>query len=143
MTPATEDRMVSRRTPISFETVKTIGLRLPGVELGTAYGTPALKANGRLLACPATNKSAEPRSLCVTLGIPERDELVQADPSVYYLTPHYVPWPCIVVRLSQIHADGLKDLLQMSLRYNLSRPSGKARTTKRRRTRRTAASLRR
>lgn len=118
--------MVSRRTSIiTFETVREIGLALPGVDLGTAFGHPALKANGRVLATVASNKSAEPDSIYVSLGIPERDELVAADPDVFYLTPHYVPWPCVVARLTQIHKDMLKDLLAMSLQYCLSKPAAK------------------
>lgn len=127
--------MISRTAPVSFETVKTLGLALPGVELGTAFGHPALKANGRVLACMATNKSAEPNSLFVSLGLAERDELVDADPSVYYLTPHYVPWPCVVVRLSRIPKDALRDLLVMSVQYSMSKAS---RAPRKRRTRRSA-----
>jgi hypothetical protein len=125
--------VVSRRAPITFETVKRIGLTLAGVELGTSFGNPALKANGRLLACIASNKSAEPDSLCLSLSIRERDELVLSDPGVYYLTPHYVPGPYLVARLTTIHEDALKDLLSMSLRYCLSRPAGKTRTRPRKR----------
>ena len=133
--------VASRNAPIDFETIVALALRMAGVELGTAFGNRALKANGRLLACMATNKSAEPHSLCVRLSIPERDELVQSDPSVYYLTPHYTAWPCIVVRLARVHVDALNDLLRMSLRYNLSRPKARIKsrteTTKTRSPRRT------
>ena len=101
---------------------------MPGVEAGTAYGSPALKANGRLLATMASNKSAEPDSLCVSLSIPDRDELVLADPDVYYLTPHYEPGPYLVVRLAKIDPEALKDLLLMCLRFcNSRKHSTKAR----------------
>ena len=39
------------RSTINFDTVRNIGLRLPGVEESTAYGQPALKIHGKLLAC--------------------------------------------------------------------------------------------
>jgi hypothetical protein len=38
-------------TKVSFDTVRKIGLALPEVEEGTAYGSPALKVRGSLLAC--------------------------------------------------------------------------------------------
>ena len=34
------------RETIDFDTVRRIGLELPGVEDGTAYGFPALKVGG-------------------------------------------------------------------------------------------------
>jgi hypothetical protein len=40
--------------------VRKIGLALPSVEEGTAYGAPALKVRGKLMACVPTHRSAEP-----------------------------------------------------------------------------------
>ena len=34
---------------------------------------------------------------------------------MYYLTDHYVNYPVVLVRLSRIHLDALKDLLGMAL----------------------------
>jgi len=36
------------RSTISFDTVRKIGLALPGVEESRAYGSPALKVQGKL-----------------------------------------------------------------------------------------------
>ena len=38
------------KNTIDFDIVRKIGLALPGVEEGTAYGFPALKVRGKLLA---------------------------------------------------------------------------------------------
>jgi hypothetical protein len=48
-----------RKSTIDFDTVRKIALELPGVEDGTAYGVPALKVRGKLLACVPANRSAE------------------------------------------------------------------------------------
>ena len=40
-----------------------------------------------------------------------------ADPDVYYLKDHYVNYPCVLVRLSRIHPDALRDLLGMAWRF--------------------------
>lgn len=53
------------RETAAFDTVRKIGLALPGVEDGTAYGSPALKIRGKLLACVPIHRSAEPGSLAV------------------------------------------------------------------------------
>ena len=38
------------KSTISFDTVRKIGLALPGVEASTAFGLPALKVGENLLA---------------------------------------------------------------------------------------------
>jgi hypothetical protein len=101
----------------TFATVRRIGLALPGVEEGTAYGTPALKLNGQLLACMATNKAAEPDTLVVRVDFAQRDELIGAAPDLYYLKDHYVDYACVLVRLKRIRPDALRDLLLMSWQF--------------------------
>ena len=90
---------------------------MPGVEEGTAYGAPALKLNGQLLACMATNKAAEPDSLVVRVDFAQRDELIAAEPDVYYLKDHYVDYACVLVRLKRMHPDALRDLLRMAWQF--------------------------
>ena len=52
---------------LTFETVRALGLQLPGVEEGTTYGTPSLKVGGQFFACIPTHRSAEPDSLAVRI----------------------------------------------------------------------------
>ena len=80
------------------------------------WGTDALKVHGRLLACRAIHKSAEPNSIVVKLPIEQREELIAAEPDVYYVTEHYERYPSVLVRLSQINRDALRDLLGMALK---------------------------
>ena len=85
---------------LDFAAVQRIGLRLPGVEVGTAYGFPALKVKGKLLACVPANRSAEPNSLALRISMDDRAELLAAAPDVYYVTDHYVDYDTVLVRLS-------------------------------------------
>jgi hypothetical protein len=105
------------RKKISFETVRQLGLALPGVEEGRTYGTPALKVHGKMFACLANHRSAEPGTLAVRLDFGQRDELIAADPDTYYLTDHYVNYPVMLVRMSRVHPDALRDLLLMAWRF--------------------------
>ena len=102
---------------VSFDTVRQLGLALPGAEEGTTYGVRSLKVRGKMFACPAIHPSAEPDTLAVRIDFPERDELMAADPETYYLTDHYVNHPVMLVRLSRVHPDALRDLLGMAWRY--------------------------
>ena len=133
--PRTVKPSSTDRNAAAFEPIRKIGLTLPDVELGTAYGAPALKVRGQMFACMTTHKSSEPGSLAILMSFDDRDLLIASDPDVYYLTPHYEPHPCVVVRLSRVHKDALKDLLVMGLRF-VSAKQRKPRTPKPR-TRRT------
>jgi hypothetical protein len=100
-----------------FDTVRKIGLALPGVEESTAYGSPALKVHGTILAGMAINRSAEPGSLMVRVDFDDRAELLAADPDVYYVTDHYAPYNAVLVRLSRVRPDVLRDLLGMAYKF--------------------------
>ena len=102
---------------ITFDTVKKIGLALPGVEESTAYGSPALKVRGKLLACIPTHRSAEPGSLAVCVDPNDRAELLTEAPDIYYVTDHYIPHEFVLVRLSKMNLDTLRDLLGVAYKF--------------------------
>lgn len=117
---------------IDFQTVRKIGLTLPGVEESTAYGSPALKVRGKLMACIPAHRSVEPASLVVCVDFADRAELLAEAPDVYYVTDHYIGYPSVLVRLSRVTPDVLRDVLGMAHKFvtaNLARrsPSGKRR----------------
>lgn len=116
---------------IGFDMVRQMGLALPDVEEGTAYGSPALKVRGKMFACLAIHRSAEPDSLAIRIDFDRREELMAADPRTYYLTDHYVNYPCMLVRLTRVHPDALRDLLRMAWRFMSTR--GKRRVAQRKR----------
>ena len=120
-----------RQSKITFDTVWEMALALPEVEHGTVYGSDAVKVGGKMFACRAINRSAEPDSLVVCIGFNERDELIAADPETYYLTNHYVNYPIVLVRLNRMHRDALRDLLRLARRFVSS--SGKRRVARTRR----------
>ena len=106
-----------RRKPITFETVLTLGRELPGVEATTSWGAPSLKVRGKMFACQAIHKSAEPGTLVVRMDFDKRDELIAADPDTYYLKDHYVDYACVLVRLAHVDREALRDLLLMGWRF--------------------------
>ncbi len=105
------------RSTINFDTVRDIGLALPGVEESTAYGSPALKVRGKLMACVPTHRSAEPGSLVVRVDFDDRAELLAAAPDVYYVTDHYLNYTSVLVRLSRVTPVVLRDLLGMAHKF--------------------------
>lgn len=116
-------RRPARQTPADpFETVRTIGLALPDVEAATKYdGSPVLKAGGSFMAGLATHRSAEPDTLVVRAGFEEREWLLEEAPETYYLTDHYRSHAVVLVRLSRIDRDALRDLLSGSWRLTVAK----------------------
>ncbi len=102
---------------IDFDTVRKIGLVLPYVEESIVYGSPALKVRGKLLACVPAHRSAEPGSLVVRVGFDDRAELLAAAPDVYYVTDHYLNYSAVLVRLSRITPNVLRDLIGMAYKF--------------------------
>jgi hypothetical protein len=100
-----------------FKPVELIGRTLPDVEVTTAWGQPALKVHGRMFVCVASHKSSEPDTLVVMMDFPDRDALIEEDPATYYLKEHYVGHPCVLVRLSRVNSDALRDLVTGAYRY--------------------------
>jgi len=106
-----------------FDLVRTLAQTLQGVEESTSYGSPSLKVHGRMFACMAIHRSVEPNTLVVRLDVDQRDGLLADDPDTYYLTEHYVNHPCVLVRLSRIHPDALRDLLLTGWRFESAKKS--------------------
>jgi hypothetical protein len=101
----------------SFKIIESIGRTLPDVEVTTSWGQPTLKVRGKMFVCLASHKSAEPDTLVVMMDFADRDALVEDDPNTYYLKDHYLNYPCVLVRLSRIRADALRDLIAGAHRF--------------------------
>ena len=101
----------------SFKTVESIGHTLSDVEVTTTWGQPTLKVRGKMFVCIASHKSAEPNTLVVMMDFADRDALVEDDPDTYYLKEHYLNYPCVLVRLSRVRADALRDLVTGAHRF--------------------------
>lgn len=102
---------------ITFDLVRDIGLAMPGVEESTSYGTPALKVKGKLFA----RLKEDGESLVVRTTDAERAELMAAEPDIYYITDHYLNYPWVLIHLSRVHRDALRDLLHRAHQIALPR----------------------
>ena len=127
-------RRPNEQTPADpFEMVRTVGLALPEVEATTRYdGSPVLKAGGTFMAGLASHRSAEPGTLVVRVSLEERDYLIEDAPETYYVTDYYRSYPLVLVRLSRIDRDALRDVLSVSRRLAMAKARKRGRTQRRR-----------
>jgi len=114
---------VGRAHP-SMDTVIELGLKLPEVTEALHYRVPALKLNGRMLACTPVNKSAQADSAVIAMGFEQRAALLEKHPSLYYLTDHYAPHPAILLRLSRSSRADIERTLRMAWEFVSSKGAG-------------------
>jgi|SRR5215469_13637561 len=118
---------------VNFETVREIALALPGVVGSMGRHGIAFRVRGKILTCKAVHSSAEDGSLMIRVDSERRAKLLAAEPEVYYLTPHYEPYPSVLVRLSRISRNALAERLAEAWSFVTSdAPKSRARTPKKR-----------
>jgi hypothetical protein len=118
------------RKSVDLSVVRELAQALPDVEQSTSWGALSFKVGGRMFACQAIHSSAEPNSLMVRIDKGLRDELLSADPDVYYITPHYEPYPAVVVRLSRVTRAALAKVLGTACLFTSSAGPARARSGK-------------
>jgi len=96
----------------TFEDVRALATDLPGAEESTSYGTPALKVRKKLFA----RLREEGDVLVVKVDRDERAALIESEPDVYYVTPHYENYGYVLVRLEAVERDHLREILTDSWR---------------------------
>ena len=115
MKPSTRQR--STRKALDFEAVRQIAMSLPGVEERVTNWGWSFRVRGKMLACQAVHRSAERDSLVVKIGLEDRARLLTAEPDKFYLTPHYVPYPSLLVRVPKMSRSGMRSILQLARRF--------------------------
>ncbi|HEY1275709.1 MAG TPA: MmcQ/YjbR family DNA-binding protein [Thermoleophilaceae bacterium] len=97
----------------TWDDVIEIGLRFPGVEVSTSYGTPALKVRGKFMCRMRTGPDA--LVLRVT-DLGEREALLQGQPEAFFTTPHYDGYPAVLIRLDAVDPEELAELVEEAWR---------------------------
>ena len=101
-----------------FMAALKLAQRFPGVELGTSYGTPAMKVKGKFMA---RLRSEAEGWLAIRCDFLARDMLLEAAPHVFHLTDHYRDYPMILVDLAEIQKAALLDILEQAWRMTASK----------------------
>jgi len=128
--PAKAPKAAGKRG-VDYETVRELALALPDVLDSSTLRGMQFKVRGKLLACKAINRSAEPDSLMVRVGAAELDRLIAALPDACYVTPHYRVYESILVRLPRIDRKSLQDVLAVAWRFVTAAPASKKKAAKR------------
>jgi hypothetical protein len=115
--------------PVTFETVCKIALSLENAEEGTSCGTAAFKVRGALFL----RLKEDGDSLGVRSDFEQRDALIAEDPATYHITDHYLKCEGVLVRLSRVRPEAMRDLIRMAWRLAVAAATTKRRASRRRR----------
>jgi hypothetical protein len=81
---------------MTWDELVEAALALPGVELSTSYGTPALKVRGKFL----TRLRTEDGSIVLRMDFDTRELMLAEEPELFHITPHYAGYPAVLLRLA-------------------------------------------
>ena len=109
---------------MTFDDVVGLVEALPGISAGTSYGTPALRVGKRFFC--RLREDGETLVLKAVEDIEQRF-LMETQPEVFYKTPHYAGYDAILIRLSRVDEDDLRELLEQSWRRLATKTLLKAR----------------
>ena len=79
---------------MTWDEAVAFALTLPGAELATSYGKPAVKVRGKGIM----GVGREAGSFGVSATLDEVEVLKETDPDCFWQSPHYEGWPAILVR---------------------------------------------
>lgn len=93
---------------MNWAAVEAAGLALPLVEAGSSYGRPALKLKGKVIACAGRTDD----HFVLMLDVERVTLLLELEPELFFQTPHYAGWPCVLVRYAALPEAELPALLR-------------------------------
>jgi hypothetical protein len=98
---------------LGFDDVTRLATQLPGVTVGTSYGTPALRVGKHFMA-----RLWEDGEVLVLKPVEDIEQrfLMETRPAVFFKTPHYEGSNAILIHLSAVDEEALRDLLQQCWR---------------------------
>lgn len=97
---------------ITFDQIKKLASDLPGTQISTSYGTPAIKV-GRKLMLRMNEK--EDAIVILLNSVAEQQELIAQDPMAFFITDHYAGYPAVLVRPT-VEETTFRKLLELAWR---------------------------
>jgi hypothetical protein len=101
-----------------WEEAVAFALTLAGAELGTSYGKPAVKVNGKAFMYIGR----EAGSFGVSVPLPEKELLMETDPDTFWETAHYRNWPAVLIRHCSAERERIEAVITRAWWDRLKKP---------------------
>src|SRR5258707_15753756 len=114
---------------MTFDEAVAYALTLPGTELSTSYGKPAVKAasNGRAFLFPSHEADT---SFGVAIDLDTIEILKETDPDTFWQTPHYEGWEGVLIRYDSKDGERVRDVIARSRDWVEAKPPVRPRKRK-------------
>ncbi|MEA2999216.1 MAG: hypothetical protein QOK17_1049 [Sphingomonadales bacterium] len=112
----------------NWDEAVAFALSLPGAELSTSYGKPAVKVNDRAFLYPSHEHST---SFGVAIDLDTVELLKETDPDTFWQTPHYEGWPGVLIRYDSKDPERVREIVRRSHAWTAAKPKPKPRLRKR------------
>jgi hypothetical protein len=103
---------------MTWEKICAMLEELPGAAQDPPGGREVVRVFGKVVAYPAANERSRPDGypeneefVIIKTDYSERAALLQQDSQTFFVTPHYQDYPGVIVRLSTVKPDQLRELL--------------------------------
>ena len=80
---------------LTFDRICKLAEPYPGIEVGTSYGTPALRAGGKLILRMHDREDA---IVLLLESVAQQQALMAEDPMGFFITDHYEGYAAVLVR---------------------------------------------
>jgi hypothetical protein len=111
----------------SWEDAVAFALSLPGTELSTSYGKPAVKVNGRAFLYTGHEHST---SFGVGIDLDSVELLKETDPDTFWQSPHYEGWPAVLIRYDSKDPERVREIVERSHAWTAAKPKPRPRKRK-------------
>jgi hypothetical protein len=110
--------------PLTKTEANKILLAIPGTSEGEHYRQPAIFIGEEFLTRIHHKEEAV---VILTGSVEMRDVMLEAEPKLFYITPHYRNFPALLARLAKLDKKTLLDLLKPRIAQIQAAPQKRAR----------------
>ncbi|MBV9930475.1 MAG: MmcQ/YjbR family DNA-binding protein [Alphaproteobacteria bacterium] len=103
----------------TWDEAVAFALTLPGAELSTSYGKPAVKVNGRAFLYTGHEQG---NSFGVAMDLDTIEILKETDPDTFWQSPHYEGWPAVLIRFGSDDPDRVREIIARSRDWTAAKP---------------------
>jgi hypothetical protein len=111
---------------VTWDEAVAYALTLPGTEMSTSYGKPAVKvaANSRAFLFPSHEADT---SFGVAIDLDTVEMLKATEPETYWQTSHYEGWPGVLIRYACRDEDRVRDVIRQARDWTAAKPPARPR----------------
>jgi hypothetical protein len=103
--------------PANLDTVRNLALALPEVVEASCHGTPAFYVRKKLFL----RMWPDGETLVVRYPLEQREDLIDGNPDVFFLTDHYRNYPAVLINLLAVNQALLAQMIEAAWRLQASK----------------------